>query len=669
MRRQGPRREFVVIVPFTDRYGSLRAYRESVEGTPFGRYRLIELLGRGGMGEVWRAHDTEIDRVVALKMLLPHYAMDPEFDKRFRREARAAARLDDPHVVPIHDVGEIDGRLYVTMRLINGVDLQTLLDAGPLDAGRAVYIVEQVASALNCAHQAGLVHRDVKPSNILLAHNDFAYLIDFGIAHAAGETGLTSAGSTIGTWSYMSPERFGSGDVGPSCDVYALACVFYQCLTGELPFPGTTLEQIAVGHMVMPPPRPSEERTTVPTALDDVIATGLAKQPGDRYRSTVEMAAAARHAITDPTNQSGPRLPVSPDPARTTPRGAGGGPPTVALPFGAPAPPAPPPPAAAGLPPKPRGRRPRVLIGALAGVVLLIVAGVFGVMLTRHDDQAAPTAPSSAAATPDMATFAGIYRADFSATTLMDGQMVDGATPSTARWGVRSVCLPDRCVATASRLSGAGPAVSSLVFDDVDGSWVAVGLGSDQCHNAPVEVWDVFTLEPRPDGTLAGEYSGTSSDGCSGKGTVTFARTGSIDVNTLPDPAALPSRVVSPAHVLHGQYHLTRNFSNGAPQQDLLYTVATDCLRTGERCMSYFHGPSDFRPLIFGDGKWTSDIAFDGTCPANAGPTQLKFNAEYPMPQPPQDPIKLLIGHGHQEQTGNCAASTDVTETFTRTGD
>jgi serine/threonine-protein kinase len=171
-----------------------------VEGKPFGRYQLIELLGRGGMGEVWRAHDTTIDRVVALKMLLPHYAQDRDFDKRFRREARAAARLDDPHVVPIYDVGEIDGRLYVTMRLINGIDLQTLLDTGPLDAHRAVHIIEQIASALHSAHQSGLVHRHVKPSSILLADNDFAYLIDFGIARAATDTARTSANTTLGTW-------------------------------------------------------------------------------------------------------------------------------------------------------------------------------------------------------------------------------------------------------------------------------------------------------------------------------------------------------------------------------------------------------------------------------------------------------------------------------------
>jgi serine/threonine protein kinase len=161
--------------------------RVVVDGAPFGHYRLIELLGRGGMGEVWRAHDTAIDRTVAIKMLLPHFAQDKTFEQRFRREARAAARLDDPHVVPIYDVGEINGRLYVAMRLINGEDLQTLLNDGPLGPDRAIRITEQVASALQAAHKVGLVHRDVKPSNILITEDDFAYLIDFGIARAAGE--------------------------------------------------------------------------------------------------------------------------------------------------------------------------------------------------------------------------------------------------------------------------------------------------------------------------------------------------------------------------------------------------------------------------------------------------------------------------------------------------
>jgi serine/threonine-protein kinase len=299
---------------------------------------------------------------------------------------------------------------------------------------------------------------------------------------------------------------------------------------------------------------------------------------------------------------------------------------------------------------------------------VLIAGAVFGGIWLTGDRDSAPATPTDTAA-PGMAPFTGIYRADFSATTLMDGQTVEGATPMTARWGVRSVCRPDGCVATALRLSGEGPAVSSLVFDEVDGRWMAVGLGSDQCHNAPAEVWDVFTLEPRADGTLSGEFSGTTSDGCSGRGTVTFARTGSIDDNTVPDPATVAPRVVSPAMALRGHYHLTRNFSNGSPQQDLLYSVTTDCLRDASRCMSYFHAPSDFRPLIFSDGKWISELEFDGKCPPPGGPTHLKYTAQFPLPEPPQDPITLLIGNGRQEQTGNCAASTAVTETFTRTGD
>jgi tetratricopeptide (TPR) repeat protein/predicted Ser/Thr protein kinase len=269
-----------------------------VKGTPFGPYRLIEMLGRGGMGEVWRAYDTATDRVVALKLLPSHFAADDVFKRRFRREAHAAARLSEPHVVPIHTYGEIERRLFVDMRLINGRDLHALIAAGPLDPVRAVLIIEQTAKALQATHNAGLVHRDVKPSNILVTEDDFAYLIDFGIARAAGEAGSTTSGGVIGTVHYMAPERFTRGPVNARSDTYSLACVLHECLTGSCPFPGDSIEQQLAAHLATPPPRPSSARPTVPTAFDAVIAKGMAKEPSQRYPTIVELARAARGALT-----------------------------------------------------------------------------------------------------------------------------------------------------------------------------------------------------------------------------------------------------------------------------------------------------------------------------------------------------------------------------------
>src|ERR1700752_4980892 len=214
----------------------------AVAATAFGRYGLVALLGRGGMGEVWRAHDTATNRTVAIKLLPPHLAADDTFVRRFRREAEAAAQLNNPHIIPIHNYGEIDGRLYADMRLIEGRDLQTVLAAGPLEPGRAVVIIEQVAKALHAAHKVGLVHRDVKPSNILLDEDDFAYLIDFGIARAAADTRLTSTGNMIGTFHYMAPERLGTREEDAGADIYSLACVLYECLTGRPPFAEESVE-------------------------------------------------------------------------------------------------------------------------------------------------------------------------------------------------------------------------------------------------------------------------------------------------------------------------------------------------------------------------------------------------------------------------------------------
>ena len=288
----------------------LDAYCEHVDGTPFGRYRLVELLGRGGMGEVWRAHDTDTDRIVAIKLLPAHFSENADFQRRFRREAHAAARLNNPHVIPIHYYGEIDGRLFVDMRLIEGRDLQAILADGPLEPARAVRIIEQIAEALHAAHKIGLVHRDVKPSNVLLDESDFAYLIDFGIARAAGETGLTGTSGVIGSWHYMAPERFGAKDVDQRSDVYSLACVLWECLTGQRPYPGDSLEQQYAGHVAAPPPRPSS--AGAPAEFDTVIATGMAKDPDNRYATTVELANAAHDAITTPIPR--PAKPPAPQP-------------------------------------------------------------------------------------------------------------------------------------------------------------------------------------------------------------------------------------------------------------------------------------------------------------------------------------------------------------------
>jgi serine/threonine protein kinase len=618
-----------------------------VEGTPFGRYRLIELLGRGGMGEVWRAHDSTIDRVVALKMLLPHFAEDATFEQRFRREARAAARLDNPHVVPIYDVGEIDGRLYVTMRLVTGTDLQTLLDDGPLEADRAVDIVEQIASALHSAHQSGLIHRDVKPSNILLDNDDFAYLIDFGIARTTDETGLTAEGATIGTWAYMAPERFRGGQLEPSSDIYALACVFYQCLTGETPYPGDTLEHIAVGHMFVPPPKVSEERSNVPAALDQVISTGLAKQPDERYATTVQMASAARSAITAPIIQ----------------------PPTLVAPY-APSvpPPAPPPPEV----PRRRKRSGPLIAGLVAVTVLVVAIGALAaVLLVRK------TAPNSGAPSPPTAVgtnFTGSYRADYGPGTDLEGKAVANAPATTANWGVRSTCGSGGCVATASVIGGSGLVmVSNLVFDQIGGSWVAVGLASADCTEGPAEYWVVLTLAPQPDGTLSGEsVRATSNAGCVAKRAVKFTRTGDPDPNKVPDPSVLPPRTSSPATALNGRYHESLVFANGnvMPGQDDL-GVRTECLRTGDRCISLFHAKDGVVTLIFTGGKWTRNEQGAVACP-NGGMAHIAVTAEYPLPQQLEDPIPLLTGHGTQTVAagGACTGGGgDFVDKYERTGD
>jgi YVTN family beta-propeller protein len=281
-----------------------------------GNYRLDSLLGVGGMGEVYQAYDSHRDRYVALKLLPEFFSGDREYLKRFQRESLVAARLREPHVIPIHDFGEVDGRLFIDMRLVDGIDMRMMLDEnGPIAPQRTVNLLSQVAQALDAAHADGLVHRDIKPSNILVTSSDFVYVVDFGIARPVGgrQTSLTITGATIGTLAYMAPERFAGHAVDARADIYSLACVLYECLTATPPFQGDDLPSLMYAHLDSSPPQASSLVAGVPPALDAVVARGMSKNPADRYSTASALAAAAQEALLlgAPSPASRPQAPAS----------------------------------------------------------------------------------------------------------------------------------------------------------------------------------------------------------------------------------------------------------------------------------------------------------------------------------------------------------------------
>ncbi|MGH3937048.1 MAG: serine/threonine-protein kinase [Pseudonocardiaceae bacterium] len=268
-------------------------------GRQFGQYRLETLIGTGGMGEVFRAYDTRRSRSVAVKLLLSTLSDDNTYQRRFRQESYIAASLREPHIIPIHDFGEIEGQLFIDMRLVDGESINSILkNHGPIPPERAVGFIGQIAQALDAAHADGLVHRDIKPSNILVTRNDFIYVVDFGIAHTMGSTSSTRPGTTIlGTLDYMAPERFGNRHIDGRVDVYSLTCLLYECITAYRPFSGRDLPSLMYAHLFSPPPRPSEINPNLPAGFDAVIAHGMAKDPDARFDTATKLADAARDAI------------------------------------------------------------------------------------------------------------------------------------------------------------------------------------------------------------------------------------------------------------------------------------------------------------------------------------------------------------------------------------
>ena len=268
-------------------------------GTELGGYRLVEPLGRGGTSVVYRAEHVRLERPAAVKLLSPGLG-ESDFSERFLRESQVAASLDHPSIVPIYDAGEEDGLLYIAMACVEGTDLKAVLEEeGRLPVRRALRIVAQIGSALDAAHARGLVHRDVKPANILVADDDRAYLSDFGVAKDLGTNGSTRTGSFIGTIEYCAPEQIEGRAVDARTDVYALACVLYECLAGSPPFHRPSEVAVLNAHLHAPPPRLTRAAPDLPPALEQVLAKALSKSPLDRHATCGELVAAARAAAAE----------------------------------------------------------------------------------------------------------------------------------------------------------------------------------------------------------------------------------------------------------------------------------------------------------------------------------------------------------------------------------
>ena len=271
-------------------------------GAVLAGFRLKSLIGQGAMGAVYLAEGREAEPDVALKLLTPELTEDERFRQRFMREAEIAASLDHPHIVPIVAFGEEDGRLYLAMHHVDGSDLRDLLSReGALEPARTLHLLEQVAAALDAAHAAGLVHRDVKPANILVAGKpgeEHAYVCDFGLArHLSSASSLTGDRGFVGTIDYVPPEQITGGSIDRRADVYSLGCVLYECLTGERPFERETELALVYAHLNDPPPRVTDLRPELPEALDGVVATALAKEPDEGFASCGELVAAFRAAL------------------------------------------------------------------------------------------------------------------------------------------------------------------------------------------------------------------------------------------------------------------------------------------------------------------------------------------------------------------------------------
>ena len=273
-------------------------------GDEFAGYRLVSLIGHGGMSIVYRAEHIGLERTVALKLLSPQVSEDEDFRERFQRESKVAAALEHPNIIPIYEAGEENGVLYIAMRYVEGADLKSRLkQGGPLEEHQVVVLISQVAAALEAAHDKGLVHRDVKPANILIAAgagvegSDHAYLSDFGVVKNTAAAGFTKTGLFVGTADYASPEQIEGKPLDARADIYSLGCVTYEALTATPTYEKDSEVAMMYAHLLEPPPKLTEKRPDLPPEVDEVIAKAVAKSKEDRYERPTEFALALKQAV------------------------------------------------------------------------------------------------------------------------------------------------------------------------------------------------------------------------------------------------------------------------------------------------------------------------------------------------------------------------------------
>ena len=411
-------------------------------GTELGGYRILDIVGIGGMAIVYRAEQLTLNRAVALKVLSPELSRDPVFQERFRREGKHVAALEHPNIIPIYDAAESNGRLYLTMRLVDGETLAQRMADGGLSLDRTLAILTPIADALDAAHLASVIHRDVKPQNILLTARDHPFLADFGVAKSSSGQGLTASGSFLGSVSYASPEQIRGEPLTGASDVYSLTAVLYQCLSGEVPYPRDTDASVMLAHLSAPPPALPEAAGP----LRAVIARGMAKAPEERYPTAGALLHAAAEALTalpDVSHTAVPAFPAAPRPAApalvagkpATPRPVSGAA-TVAPQYTAadilrPAPKAT---AAAN---KRAGRR---RLAVAAGALVVAVGGAAAALLLGGSSQKAETAGTANAGPLQVASGRG-WTAKPAGAVTFEGLQLDHAlalvNPSAPEVGVR----------------------------------------------------------------------------------------------------------------------------------------------------------------------------------------------------------------------------------------